>query len=76
MAAQAVVAPVTPASSPEAGEDLYFIAMPMVTYRAISDEAMKRGLTFAQGLQQALNQWVVAPPPTPKPQLLVEQSKK
>lgn len=54
MAAQAIA---TPNSAPEAGEDLYMIAMPIVTYRAISDEATRRGLTFAQALQQAINNW-------------------
>ena len=77
MAAQAVVTPIPPTASPEGGEDLFFIAMPGVTYRAISDSAMKRGLTFAQALQQALNQWLVEVPPTTLgPQLPVERSKK
>jgi hypothetical protein len=58
---------------PSGGADLFFIAMPQVTYRAISDEAMKRGLTFAQALQQALEQWVKV---TPQTQLPLEQIKK
>lgn len=38
------------------------IAMPGATYRAISDEAMKRGLTFAQAMSQALDQWATRTP--------------
>lgn len=75
MAAKAVAAPDAPEPLPKIGEDLFFIAMPMTTYRAISDEAAKRGITFSQGMQQAFSTWmgeVVAPKPT----LLVEQGKK
>jgi len=74
MAAKAIATP--SASASEAGEDMYFIAMPMVTYRAISDVGMKRGMTFAQALQQALNQWIATPVLANKPQLIVEPSKK
>jgi hypothetical protein len=61
MAAQAVVVPEVPAA-PEGGSDIFLIAMPLVTYRFISDEAMKRGMTFAQAMQQALNQWAGTQP--------------
>lgn len=64
MAAQAVAVPEVPAV-PEGGSDIFLIAMPLVTYRFISDEAMKRGMTFAQAMQQALNQWA-GTQPTPK----------
>lgn len=57
------------------GEDLFFVTMPMATYRAISDEATKRGLTFPQGLNQALTNWMNTPKGPPKPELLVEQGK-
>ena len=66
MAAQAVATPAASDSTPSGAADLFFIAMPLVTYRAISDEAMKRGMTFAQAMQQALNQWAATPPPTSK----------
>ena len=62
MAAKAVASPDPSIPPPGAGEDLYMVAMPMVTYRAISDEAMKRGLTFAQAMQQALNRWFESSP--------------
>lgn len=48
------------------GEDLFMIAMPGAAYRAISDQAMKRGMTFAQALSQALDQWA-AKGATPQP---------
>lgn len=67
MAAQAVATLGSQTASPDAGEDLFFIAMPGGAYRAISDEAMKRGLTFAQALQQALDQWVKIAPRTQLP---------
>lgn len=73
MAAQAVATSDPAADAPSGGADLFFIAMPQVTYLAISDEAMKRGLTFAQALQQALEQWVKV---TPHPQSSLEQIKK
>lgn len=66
MAAQAVATLEASLASPGAGGDLYMIAMPQVTYRMLSDEAMKRGLTFAQALEQALNRWIETQPITPK----------
>lgn len=65
-----------PDEGPQAkvGEDLLFIALPMITYREISDAAAKRGLTFSQAMQQALNNWMEAEPKQPK--LLVEAGSK
>ena len=39
-------------------EDLFFFVLPGITYKLISDEASRRNMTFAQALQQALNQWL------------------
>jgi hypothetical protein len=64
MAAKAVVIPETPAE-PEAGSDIFLIAMPLATYRALSDTAAIRNMTFAQAMQQALNQWIEAVPTLP-----------
>lgn len=61
MAAQAVAIPEVP-TAPEGGSDIFLIAMPLVTYRFVSDEAMRRGMTFAQAMQQALNQWAGTQP--------------
>lgn len=74
MAAKAVGAPETKPVPSSIGEDLFFVAMPMVTYRSISDEATKRGLTFSQAMQQALTKWMDTE--QNRPQLLVEQGKK
>jgi len=73
MASQAVAQAEQSSTLPKAGEDLFFIAMPMETYRAISDAAMQRGLTFAQSMQQAVNAWLGTQPVMPR--LLVEQGK-
>jgi len=62
MPPQALATPESAPPSAKAGEDLFFIAMPMGTYRAFSDAAMKRGLTFAQAMQQAFNRWLEAQP--------------
>jgi hypothetical protein len=51
-------------ASAKEGEGLAFIAMPVETYKAFSDAAMARGLTFAQALQQAFSQWLAAAPPS------------
>lgn len=68
MAAQAVATPRAPDPASNGGSDLFMIAMPGVTYRAISDEAMKRGLTFAQAMSQALDQWAARTPIVSTPQ--------
>ena len=55
----------------EVGTDLFLIAMPIETYRLISDTAAKRNLTFSEALQQALKKWVDSEPVAPR--LLMEQ---
>lgn len=62
MPSRAVALPLPQSDSP--GEDLYFFAVPLATHRAISDVASKRGLTFAQAMQQAVDAWMRD---TPKP---------
>lgn len=52
---------------PQGMSDLYLVAMPLDTYKALSDTAAKRGLTFAQGLERALQNWMEAPPEAPLP---------
>lgn len=56
---------------PKVGEDLFFVAMPMETYRAISDSAKDRGMTFGQAMQQAMQRWMDQK--TSEPQLLLEK---
>lgn len=38
-------------------QEVCLMAFPVPTYKAISDEATKRGLTMAQAVQQAFNLW-------------------
>ena len=68
MAAKAVCVPEEPVA--EVGKDIFLLAMPIETYRAISDTAAKRGLTFSQALSQALSQWMTG---SSTSQLLLEQ---
>jgi hypothetical protein len=75
MAAKAVGQPDDTPPAPEvaqAGKDLYFVAMPIETYRAISDAAAKRGQTFAQGLGKAIEDYLGG---TPGPKLLNEEKR-
>jgi len=38
--------------------DMFFITVPLQTYRRLSDAAAKRGLTFAQGLEKAISDFI------------------
>jgi len=63
----------TLSNSDQSATDLFLVAMPIETYRAISDAASKRNMTFASALSEALNTWLAAPT---KSQLLVERKEK
>lgn len=39
-------------------QELCIMAFPVATYKAITDEANKRGLSFNQAVQQAFNAWI------------------
>lgn len=39
-------------------EDMYFLAMPVSTYKALSDTAAQRGLTVAQVLRDAVRDYL------------------
>jgi len=72
LATKAVGAPIPELESQvDAGTDLYLIAVPISTYRLISDVASKRNLTFAQALKQALDNWMGSETGTSR--LLMEQ---
>ena len=73
MAAKAVTIQEEQEAHPKVGEDIFFIAMPLSTYKMLSDSAMSRGLTFSQAMQQAFEQWLKL---ESKPKLLVEQDKR
>lgn len=47
-----------PTVQTELTDDILFIAVPMRTYKAISDEAAKRNLSFAVAVSQALETWL------------------
>ncbi len=75
MAAKGVGQPDEVPAAPEiaqAGKDLYFVAMPLEVYRAMSDAAAKRGQTFAQALGKAVNDYIGTPA---GPQLLNEEKR-
>ena len=60
--------------NPEGAADLYMIAIPMPTYRAIADVAAKQGLTFAQFLGKAIGEYMQKTEETsgsPEPKLLL-----
>lgn len=42
--------------------EVAFVVMPMETYKALSDAAKDHGLTFAQAMSKALNDFVGQPP--------------
>jgi len=48
----------TAMADPSGAADLYMIAIPMPTYRAISDVAAKKGMTFAQFLGMAVGEYM------------------
>ena len=48
----------TSISNPEGASDLFMIAIPMPTYRVISDAATKQGMTFAQFLGMAVGAYI------------------
>jgi hypothetical protein len=64
-----------PPATPVGFGDLCFLALPVETFKALSDEAAKRGLTFAQLLQKALDDCLKGSAVEPK-RLLVEQGGK
>jgi hypothetical protein len=45
-------------SDPEGSADLFMIAIPMPTYKVISDAAAKQGMTFAQFLGKAVGEYI------------------
>lgn len=53
--------------------DLYFLAMPLETYKKMSDAAAERGLTFAQALGKAIDDFLLK---TKGPRLLTEEKEK
>jgi hypothetical protein len=59
---------------PKASGEMYFFAVPLATWRAISDAAMKRNMTSAQALSKAINDFL-KDSQVPQPKLLVEQGK-
>ena len=66
-----------PGEPDESGEgavgDLYFFAVPASTYRVLSDEAAKRGMTLAQLVQNAFNTYLTkTESDSGSPRLLVE----
>jgi hypothetical protein len=72
VAAKAVSVP-SPNPEPVAGKptnDLFLLAIPIETFRLVSDSAAQRGMTFAQAIQQAVDNWVGTPA---GPKLLMEQ---
>lgn len=66
-----------PEEPDESGEgmigDLYFFAVPASTYKALSDEAAKRGMSLAQLVQNAFNNYLTkTESDSGSPRLLVE----
>lgn len=39
-------------------DDVYLIALPLDTYRLISDVAAKKNMTFSQAMKQAMDMWI------------------
>jgi len=42
----------------ELSSDILFIAVPVVTYKKISDEASRRNMSFVSAIEQALQLWM------------------
>ncbi len=65
--------PATVADANQALGEMLFLAVPMQTFRHLSDEAAKRNTTVAALLSSAVNQYIGKTPEGPR--LLVETSK-
>jgi hypothetical protein len=55
----------------QGAENLYFLAVPLETYQALSEAAAKRGMTLAQALSKAVNDFLGAPE---GPRVLTEEN--